>query len=126
IDFACPKCGVKYQCRLEFAGRAFACRGCKVRLEVPASKPDPVEDLDQLEEVPDEPVDQLEEVEEAVDVLPVVEAWPPVPTTPKKRKKEKKQRLIVHGSNGSVELVGTELVFRHEGTFGTFGPRIRA
>jgi len=125
IHFVCPKCAAKYQCQLALAGRPFACRDCKTQFKVPPPELEPEEELDQLEEV-EEQLDQLEEVEEPLEALPAVEAWPPKPQPPKKRKKEKKQRLIARGNNGSVELVGTELVFRHDGSFGTFGPRIRA
>jgi hypothetical protein len=126
IQFACPDCEAKYQAPPDFAGRTLRCRICQTRMEVPRPrvepKPEPGLDVLQEVEVP-EALDDLEEVEEKLDDLPVVDVWPPVPPAPKKRKKQR--RLIIHGNNGSVELVGRDLVFDHDGTFGPFAPSVR-
>jgi hypothetical protein len=122
IPFACPNCRAVYQFPFHLAGKKFACSSCKTPLSVPFPQAEPVEQLDQLEEVPEPPVerlDQLEEVpelpveelEEVPAVLPVADAWPPVPEPAKK-----KRGLVVHGTNGSVELVERELIFYLDGS----------
>jgi hypothetical protein len=112
VRFTCPRCGAKYRCQTALAGRSFPCHGCKVRLDVPYSEVPPEEEVDELEEVPDE----LEEVDDVVEELPVDDE--PLPLAPERC-------LVVHGRNGSVELVGSDLLFHHDGTFGALGPRIR-
>jgi hypothetical protein len=123
VHFTCPKCGAKYRGQPALAGRSFPCRGCKVRLDVPYAEVPPEEEVDELEEVPEEG-EELEEVDEPYEVLPEVDDEPPLPLVPAPRDAHR-YRLVVHGKNGSVELVGHDLVVHHDGTFGTFGTRIR-
>jgi len=109
IRFACLLCGVKYSVKPSLAGKTLKCDGCQKRMTVPMPK--------KAEVV------EVEEVDEDVPVAEVVEAAPPpvmkLPELPEQR------GLIVYGDNASVELVGTELIFRHSGEFGGRGSGLR-
>jgi hypothetical protein len=104
IRFACQICGVKYSYKPHCAGQTVKCLGCQKRMTVP--KPEWAEEV--LEEV------EEEDVPEAA----LVDVSRP---RPKEEPARRERGLIVHGDNGSVELVGTQLVFRHSGGFGIRG-----
>jgi len=105
IRFACLLCGVKYSVKESLAGKTLNCDGCQKRVTVP------------------EPAEfEVEAVDEAEEALEVELADSP---RPRKKPTRRERGLVVHGSNGSVELVGTELIFRHTGEFGVAG-RVRA
>jgi hypothetical protein len=109
IRFACLICGVKYSVKPSLAGKTLKCDGCLKRMTVP--QPERAELVAEAVEDDDEDVPEAE----LVDV-----------SRPEPRKPQKRERgLIVYGDNGSVELVGTELVFRHSGDFGLSG-RVRS
>lgn len=114
IHFACPKCSFKYKTPPEHAWKKFACRGCKTQLEVPG--PELLPEEEQVEEL-DEVLEEVDELDELPEVLPV---------ETKRKRKRRKPSLIVYGTNGSVELVGQDLVFRHSGSFGFLMPSIRS
>jgi hypothetical protein len=115
IRFTCIWCGVKYAVKPSMIGKTLACDGCAKPMRVP--KPERVE------------VVEVEEVDDDVPEAVVVED-----DRPAKKKKQQQQPdvrrrergLIVHGDNASVELVGSELVFRHSGSFAGHGGRVRA
>jgi hypothetical protein len=115
IRFTCPNCSKEYKAKLDFAGKHFRCTRCAARIEVP--RPDHDEEI--------EDVLPVEEEEEIADALPV-EDQPDQPQRP--RQKPKKKRLIVEGTNGAVELCGTELTIHHDGGAGftPFDRHVRA
>jgi len=113
IRFACLLCGVKYSVKPSMAGKSLKCDGCLKRITVPL--PERAEVVE-LEEVDDEDVPEAVLVDDGRDAAKKKKQAPPA---------KRERGLIVHGDNASVELVGTELVFRHSGDFGIAG-RVRA
>jgi len=109
IRFACQICGVKYSVKPTLAGKSLKCDGCLKRMTVPMP-----ERAELVAEV-------IEDDDEDVPVAELVDLSRPQPKKPEKEERG----LLVHGDNGSVELVGTELVFRHSGDFGMAG-RVRS
>ena len=110
IRFACLICGVKYSVKPALAGKSLKCDGCQKRMTVPM--PERAELVAEAVDDDDEDVPEAELVD--------------VSRPERKKKSARRERgLIVYGNNGSVELVGTELVFRHSGDFGLAG-RVRS
>jgi len=108
IRFSCLICGVKYSVKPALAGKSLKCDGCQKRMTVP---------MPERAELVAEVVEDDEDVPEAQ----LVDTSRPAPKKPEKRQRG----LIVRGHNASVELVGTELIFRHSGDFGIAG-RVRS
>src|SRR4051812_46976711 len=90
IDFTCRYCGITLSCEPELAGTLVRCPDCAGRVEVP----EPVLDAELVEE---------EDLPEAVPARPT-----------------KKRSLVVHGTNGSLELRGAYVIVRHDGGFSLF------
>jgi hypothetical protein len=119
IRFACPNCSKEFKAKFAFAGKHFRCTRCATRIEVPKPDPGPADIEDVL---------PVEEEEEIADALPVDQPDEPRRRSEKPRDKPKKKRLVVEGTNGVVELCGTELTIHHDGGSGftPFDRHVRA